>query len=287
MEKPRLQKFIRGDAIDPLRLTPRDTALLRDVYEFRFLNSEQLLALHEGSRRGIVNRLNGLFRHGYLDRPEVQKTKHLLSSHLVYSLDRRGVDALSADVAVREGMFRRIHEVKHTSALIAHALMISQFRATLTLALKKYPSSPRLERWLQGYDLKYILASRGQSSDLVPDAFFTVNDGGDLLDFFLEADQSTMDEGRMLKKMKIYWEWWRTSCHEKRLGIRNFRVLTITKNETRAENLCRITKEADDRKTGSNMFLFLSEARYSLAEPEAVLSPIWASPKGERHAILE
>ena len=234
-----------------------------------------------------MERLSLLYHHGYLDRPKVQKAKHLVSSHVVYSLDRKGVDVLSGGAEEREGILRRVRETQHTSALIAHALMISQFRATLTLALKKHPSSPKLERWLQGYDLKYVLASRGQSSDLVPDAFFTINDGGDLLDFFLEADQSTMDEARMLKKMRIYWEWWRTGRHDKTLGIRNFRVLTIAKNETRAENLCRITKEADDKCTGSNMFLFLSEMQYSLAEPEAVLSPIWASPKGEKHGILE
>ena len=87
--------------------------------------------------------------------------------------------------------------------------------------------------------------------------------------------------------MRTYWKWHRGKRHEKTLGIQNFRVLTITKSEERAEDLCRITKNADDRRTGSNMFLFLSETQYSLKKPEAVLSPIWASPKGEKHGILE
>ena len=34
----RRQKFVRGEATDPLKLTSRDTELLRDVFEFRFLN---------------------------------------------------------------------------------------------------------------------------------------------------------------------------------------------------------------------------------------------------------
>ena len=57
MPKPRRQKFIRSEETDPLKLTSRDLELIRDVAEFRFLNTEQLLALHEGSRRNIVERL--------------------------------------------------------------------------------------------------------------------------------------------------------------------------------------------------------------------------------------
>ena len=75
MDKPRRQKFVRNEAINPLKLTPRDMALLRDVGEYRFLNTEQLLALHEGSRRNLKERLSLLYHHGYLDRPKVQKKK--------------------------------------------------------------------------------------------------------------------------------------------------------------------------------------------------------------------
>ena len=90
MSKPYRQKFVRGEATDPLKIQPRDTALLRDVAEYRFLNTGQLLALHEGSRRNIVERLNRLYRHGYLDRPDVQKRARLVSTHIVYSLGRKG-----------------------------------------------------------------------------------------------------------------------------------------------------------------------------------------------------
>ena len=64
--KPRSKKFVRNQSADPFQLQPRDIALLRDVAEFRFANSEQLLALHEGSKRGILNRLSLLYHHGFL-----------------------------------------------------------------------------------------------------------------------------------------------------------------------------------------------------------------------------
>ena len=52
---------------------------------------------------------------------------------------------------------------------------------------------------------------------------------------------------------------------------------TITKTEARKENLRKITKEADDHKTGSVMFWFASEENYSPENPETILRPIWAN----------
>lgn len=285
MTKPRRKTFVRGEA-DPLKLQPRDLALLRDVSEFRFLNTEQLVSLHEGSRRGIANRLSLLFQHRYLDRPEVQKAARLSSPHLVYSLDRKGAEVLAKDAQEREGILRRIREVKHTSPLIAHASMISQFRVCLTLALKG--TDTKLVRWLQGNDLKVALRRRGENPELVPDAFFTLEDKGDLLHFFLEADRGTMSSARFVSKLRVYWRWWHEGRCEASLGITSFRVLTITPNSTRSENLRRAAKDADDRKQGSAMYLFAPETRYNVDVPEALLNAVWKCPKDDTpHSIIE
>jgi hypothetical protein len=277
--KPRRQKFVRGEA-DPLRLTPRDTAILADVAEYRFLNTEQLLSLHEGSRRNITERLSLLFQHGYLDRPKVQKAANLASAHVVYSLDRKGVDVLAKDAQERGGILRRVQEVKHTSPLIAHALMISQFRVCLTLALKGRPSV-KLIRWTQGNDLKTLLRHRGENPELVPDAFFILDTSEFKYPCFLEADRGTMTEERFVNKLRLYWRHYREERFNKTLGISHFRVLTITPNEKRAENLCRAAKEADDRKQGSGMFLFMSETAYGTTRPDAILQAAWKCPKFE------
>jgi hypothetical protein len=286
MPKPYRKKFVRGEATDPLKLTSRDLELIRDVAEFRFLNTEQILALHEGGRRNLKQRLSLLFQHGSLDRPKVQKTAHLVSSHIVYSLDRKGVDALSGNADEREGVLRRVRETAHTSALIAHALMISQFRICLMLALKQRPDL-KLTRWVQGNDLKVLPRHRGENPPLVGDAYFILETSEYKHPCFLEADRATMTEERFTNKLRMYWRHNREERFKPTLGVAHFRVLTITPNETRAENLCRAAKEADDRKTGSNLFLFLAETQYSLAKPEAVLLPIWASPKDEKHGIIE
>ncbi len=279
----RHKKFERSkEPPENVRIQPRDLELLRDIAEYRFLDTQQILALYPTSPRNVRLRLLKLYQDGFVERPRAQKTFPRSKQFLIYSLGEKGKELVSVS---RKEFSKQSKEVGFP--YLAHAMMVSQFRATLTLALRKYPSHPKIERWLQGYDLRDELASHGGRPELVPDAFFTIKDKDEFLDFFLEADQSTMEGKRMLAKMRIYWKWWRGLRHEKTLGIKNFRVLTITKSEERAENLCHITKQADDRRTGSNMFLFLSEKKYSLEKPEAVLSPIWTSAKGEKHALLE
>jgi hypothetical protein len=195
------------------------------------------------------------------------------------------VDVLSENVAEREGIFRRIRETEHTSALIGHTLMIAQFRICLTLALKNKPEV-KLTRWVQGNDLKVLLQKRGGNPPLVADAFFVLESGEWKYPCFLEADRATMPEERFVSKLRMYWRHNREKRFQDSIGITHFRVLTITPNETRAKNLCLAAKEADDDRKGSPMYLFLSEKQYSLAKPEAILQSVWASPKGE-HGILE
>lgn len=280
MPNPRRQKFVRGGTADPLKLQPRDIALLRDMAEFRFLNTPQILALHPGGRRNLLRRLSSLFEHGYLDRPTRQAVAKLGSSHLVYSLGRKGADTLIANAEEREGIYRRLKENEQTLPLIAHSLMISQFRVCLQLALRKYPDI-KLVRWSQGYDLKRVLSRGGENPSLVPDAFFLLDTPDHKYPCFLEADRATMTQERFLSKLKLYWRYNREKRFVESLGISNFRVLTITPNEGRTENLCRTAKEADDRHEGSLLYLFLSETRYNTDKPNCLLEAAWQSPKND------
>ena len=279
MTKARLKKFVRADSADPLKLQPRDSALLRDVGEFRFLNTPQILALHQGGKRNLLRRLTSLFQHGYLDRPESQTSARLSSSHMIYSLGRKGAELLAKDAKEREGIYRRVKENERTLPLIAHSLMISQFRVCLTLALKK--SDIKLTRWIQGNDLKSALQKHGEHPPLVADAFFVLETPTHKYPCFLEADRATETQERFVNKLKMYWRHNREQSFKDTLGISNFRVLTITPNEKRAENLCRGAKDADDRREGSLMYLFLSETRYNVETPEALLKAMWLSPKSD------
>ena len=287
MSKPRTTLFQRLEVADPLKLQPRDITLLRDVGEFRFLNTPQILALHQGGERNLLRRLSSLFQHGYLDRPEKQTSAKLSSSHMVYALGRKGAELLSKDAKEREGIYRRVKEVERTLPLMAHALMISQFRVCLTLAAKQHGA--KITRFTQGYDLKDMLRDvHGENPSLVPDAFFTLEEKGDVINFFLEADRGTMKTERVVDKLKTYWSWRSDERLKKKLRLTRFRVLTIAPSERRSDSLRNAGKGGDPRGDGSLMFLFTAETQYSLSDPKKLLEPIWKSPKDDTpHTILE
>ena len=287
MPKPRLKKFERAEVADPLKLQPRDIALLRDVAEFRFLNTPQIFALHPGGKRNLSRRLTALYQHGYLDRPQSQTSARLLSSHMVYALGRKGAELLSKDAEEREGIYRRVREAERTLPLMAHALMISEFKVCLTLAAKE--RGVKITRWSQGYDLKEILrAVHGENPSLVPDGFFTLEDKGDVINFFLEADRGTMATERFVNKLKTYWSWRSDERLKNKLRLSRFRVLTITTSEKRSDSLRNAGKGGDPRGDGSLMFLFAPETRYNTTTPKTILQTIWKSPKDDSpHSILE
>ena len=275
------KRLVRREVTDPLRLMPRDMELLRELGESRFLNTEQILALHPGGRRNFLRRLAAMYDLGYLDRPKVQSRSKLPSSHIVYSLGKQGVETIFGDAGQYQAVLRRLREIERSLPLIAHALMISQFKVCLTLATRKR-NDLKLERWLQGYDLKYSLKGRyGENPELVPDAFFVLGHDGYEYPVFLEVDRGTMTEERFVNKLKLYWRWWREERIKDSLGFTHFRVITVTPNETRSENLRIASKEANTDKKGSNMFLFTPDKNYSIAKPEAIFEPIWKSPKDD------
>src|SRR3989338_3093029 len=287
MSKPSSKLFQRLEVADPLKLQPRDITLLRDVADFRFINTEQILTLHTGSRRNLMERLSRLYHHGYLDRPVSQNSAQLTSSHLVYSLGRKGAEQLSKDAEEREGIYRRVREAEQTLPLMAHALMISQFRVCLMLAAKTHGT--KITRFTQGYDLKDMLRDvHGENPSLVPDAFFTLEDKDEVINFFLEADRGTMTAVRFVNKLKIYWSWRDDERLKKKLRLARFRVLNVAPYERRSDSLRNAGKGGDPRGEGSLMFLFASETEYSLATAKKILEPIWKSPKDDTpHTILE
>ncbi len=290
MPKHTSKKFVRSpDNGGRLRIQPSDVALLRDLSEYRFLNTEQVLALHHRGLRNLQRRLHDLYHAGYLERPPQQNISALPKGHIVYGLGAKGAELLYENREERAEKLRQVKLNRETTfPYIAHALMISQFRAALTLAAEKTGGKMKVARWRQGFELKNYLKLRGGTPELMPDAFFAIEQGDRRWNLFLETDRSTMTLDRFLVKLKTYWKWWWEEKYKEQLGISHFRVLTITISEERKENLLRVAKNADPRRQGSNMFLFISEKEFSLKKPEAVLSPVWLSPRdGLKHSFLE
>lgn len=294
MALPRFER--KPDQVGGIQLQDRDINIIHLVHDYRFLDSGQITALIGSSYQTTIRRLRKLYHHAFLDRPKSQAYLGWFKPReMVYALDDKGAEVLvekaglpREEVTGRWG--RKNKEVKYR--YMEHTLMISRFRATLTLALRDRAESKLLFWERESRDLRdkvyFLEGGKKRRLSIAPDGYFCIEDKGDLMYFFLEADRGTMTNKRFLRKMRGYWKWWKQGKHKKTFGIEAFRVLTVTYSERRKKNLRETTQAADDRNIGSSMFWFTSKERFDLEEPETILEPIWQIPRnGHRHRILE
>lgn len=292
--RPRFRRHRFGKP--PLVLQERDHEIIRLVADYRFITSEGIQVLIPGSDQTILRRLQKLYHGGYLDRPRSQQQRG--NEKMIYALGQHGAHLL-ARLAGNEpppiDWSEKNRQVR--VQYLEHALMISRFRAVLTLAAR-LRSDVVVESWRQGNDLRdEVLAESDERIERIPvcpDAFFVlrlVNEpaGRNRVHVFLEADRGTMTAKRVLTKLAGYWHYWRSERPADRFGMQNFLVLTMTATDERAASLRSIAGEIDaPRHRGLRMFLFGSERNLSLDEPQKILEPIWETPTDEtRHSLLE
>src|SRR5581483_5059743 len=188
------------------------------IYDYRLISTPQILRLFsDESADGLYRRLQKLFHHGYVDRLGTNP-----NAPMVYALARRGGEVLGVPVRKEPG-----------DRYIAHQLMIGDFRVALTLACRA---------------AAFELSWRPVPGDLPvrPDGFFGLRfpmlpDGRNRAFFCLEADRSTMPRERFVEKLRAYQAWSAVGGHTQALGIRAFRVLTVTKSPERRQSLLTAT----------------------------------------------
>jgi hypothetical protein len=284
----RLFKRLPGK-LPPLEITKRDLQILEFVQDYRFLNTEQIQALVGGSVRNVQERLSRLFQHAYLDRPlhqlELRNEGYRL---MIYALAPKGARFIASALGYLAPISRHLGEDNRTAKRfhLAHTLMVSQFRACLTLACKGNPDVALASWRVPEKSLARIRIGRFRAA-VIPDASFSLErTDGQRAHFFLEADRGTMTQVRFLRKLQAYW------LLSSKKGFADipdaFRVLTITNSSRRTENLRLTAKTADPKHKGSRMFCFATQDAYDLKHPEALLEHIWRTPADpERRSLLE
>lgn len=264
MGSSRLPRFKRSGAIAPLRLTPRDQEILKRVHRYRFLRSDHIAALTSGSTQQVGRRLQRLFHHGYLERPNCQIDYYQTGSRrMAYGVGRKGLDLLRRE---HPGRFRAPIAKSHKfigRLFLEHALVVSDVIVAVELACRQRGDV----RFLWAADAEEFVPSqwivtidRRLKCQLVPDCVFGLEYRGERYWYFLEADRGTMPVTRrslqpssIRRKFHCYAATWEQKIHQK-LGIRRFRVLTVTTKSNRVESMIRICR--DNIKTGRGLFLF-------------------------------
>jgi hypothetical protein len=224
----------------------------------------------------------------------LKSIRHPQQKH-IYTLSRA-----AAPVLVEEGLAgpeflnarSRAHEL--TPFFLKHEMMIVDVHAILEVAAKS--SSVRLTSWREGRELHEPLTVTDQFGvakvHFSPDAFFTLDDsarpsGASRRHFFLEADRSKETHPQFREKFRAYRHYLERGLHEDRFGIKNFRVLTITRTEERAKNLCATAQSYLPERWTWKYFLFSSLERFDLQNARPILEAVHLRPGDVRqHALM-
>lgn len=290
--------FIREKKADrpPLQIQGRDIEILQAVFEHRFLIVPLLASIFPPSEQdrtrrymgypvnvtdethsNLRRRLRKLFHHAYLTRFHLPT-----SAEHVYALDNRGAELLrerQLPLPLSIDWTEKNRDVK--TPYVEHTLMVARFRVALELATRVHPkiSLEHFER--ESLDLKAEWKRDNKRVYVNPDAFFILKDesqpsGQQYLNYFLEADRSTMQLSRMLDKYARYSLMFQDNIHKQAFDVSDFRVLTITKSRERASNLASITADeaAPIPHAHKSLYYFTTEETYSEHPPNSLAS-IW------------
>ena len=274
--RPRFRRAAREDR-PVFRLTDRDREMIKIIFEYRFITAgmlqdlvtpvkltknqqdaiEKLRAYKQAgatgtpdgaqtkTRREILRRLQMLYHAGY-----VQRQKLADGEPIIYSLGNLGADELMLHHGIDRQKIDWTTKAREAGErYIHHGLIISRFRHALEMALRDVPGVS-LDSWIPSGAFKAKVryqdtvrtreGTRTQIVDgvVIPDWLFVLKVGDKFIHCFLEADRSKMDHRRYLSKLKSYYAFYQTYVRdEKKAGIQQMRVLTVTISEARKDNL--------------------------------------------------
>ncbi len=303
----RRKRYTRGGASLRVELTDRDIDILKYVRASRFLRSTHIIALVDGSPKKLTERLGQLFHAGLLDRPRAQIDYHADgSTPMVYALGQKGAFVLAERFGGDDHRFDWARKNQRAGRrFVDHTLSIADVHIALTLACRNHPAAELLSahtlhaKLPEATQLKktpWLVSAKvpivGQMQDLgvVPDYVFGLRLHDDTRRcFVVECDRGTMpivrkalEQTSMLRKLLTYDAAWRAKFQERAFGWKNFRVLIITSDATRAETIRRAVASLNSGR-GSELFLITHAAHLDAV---GVLTDPWRDGKGRSVSLV-
>ncbi|HUU39591.1 MAG TPA: replication-relaxation family protein [Desulfatiglandales bacterium] len=297
-----------------ITINARDIEILKQVHRHRFISSEHITALIEGSQQSIVRRLGLLYHAGYLDRPKEQLGHWIYSKRIIYGLGNKGADILAGVLDLPRSKIDWTTKNREAGTVfLNHTLMIANFMVCLELAcrtsditiiwpddiLDEMPARDIKSGSPFGWNVTIQRPVKSKTRDIkigiVPDAVFGLEfEQGDVAYYFLEADCSTMpiirssfDKSSYLKKLLAYWSAKETGQIEAIFGFKAPRVLTLAISRDRIKSMIEANKGIDPRKAGFRMFYFARAADFSIKDPTGIFAKQWVNGREELCSMLD
>ena len=310
--------LVKPEKRESIVLTPRDTAIIRAAYRYRFLTTDQIQLLTGTTSRVKLNdRLRELWGADYLDRPEYQREMFAYADKrpTVHALGVAGARWLTQNHGVRFPAtidWRAKNKNIKSSDFIRHTLGVTE---TMLLAERDtnqveglriidreevWMCSPAYNpRSMRPYELPTdILWKDGSTTRRAtkPDYIFGIGDSrGERPTrglHFLEYDRGTehfirdkASQSSILQKMLGYADAYERKLHEDFYGYKRFRVLFVVEgNDRRIENMIAVYKAHVAERIPAGAFLFTTSVNLAAA---GFLAPIWQTARGEVLPLLQ
>ena len=269
----------------------------------RFATSDDLHRLVGGSKQGLTRRLQQLFHHSYLDRPPKQLALWSNGSRpLVYALGDEGAKRLREGgheiVGERRSRYWSRKNLDVSSSHIHHTSTITSFYVALKTACEQRGVELA---WTPEGDVlrdRVRLPRTKKRGSINPDGFahFRWKIPGKRRNrwAFIEIDTGSEPNSRetaygtdIETKMRSFWQWgFVEKRHQAKLSIPGFLVVfATTAGPRRIDNILATAKKIDPKKRGASMFW--AGHFTSTSDPAELLEPMWKTPDGARHSLLE
>jgi hypothetical protein len=289
----RLPRYRRASSPPRMQLTARDVRILSAVCDMRFLTREQVqeLLFSPSTASYCKRRLALLYHNSYLDRIYVPPLNTFGSTKAIYMLAAKGAGVVARDrkVEVRELAWRPRHNDRELYFL-KHTLSINDFRIRLTIAAGERGLSLAWtdERALRRREMKDYVQDpirHGRRLAVVPDGYFTLDDGERTSAFALEIDRATVEEKPFKQKVRGYGEWKLSGAYERRYGTKSLRVLWVVADVSRDSTRLERIKRWTEAEGGRSLFWF--STLDELTSETILGAPVWLKAGSEeRHPLL-
>lgn len=276
------------------RLTERDTAVVVDVYKYRYLKASQIADLHFPSQQTANRRLRSLVDQGYISYFTVPNIEER-----IYRITTAGAKLVAQVLGVAPGdlLWSKGTSPPKDYYFVQHFAAVSDFRIMLTKACEgsevdllgfipeyygKRHASGRVTKYIK--DVVFDVRNPREKISHTPDAVFALSKGGKPALFFLEIDRGTeslSNPERGVYKMIRFYEGLAKSGRFKGYGedfggaeFKVFRLLIVTTSPVRVRNM-RETLGALEQ--GSVFFRFIWLTDSIKLNSDTFWGSMWAS----------
>lgn len=263
-------------------LTERDEAVLRTVFEHKFLTTKQICTLHFSTHASYGSAIRACTR--VLNRLEGHRLLHRLerpvggrgggSTSFVWALDAAGDRLMRAEFN-KESRGRTYEPTTlflvHTLAIVDVRIMFEELARSGQIELLKVLTEP--------YNWRTSLGRAGTAQIVKPD-LYAMTASGDYEDaWFIEVDRGTESMSTLVRKSLIYQRHYESGSEQEALGIFPL-VVWLIGSQRRRERLA--ADIAADTRLNAALFRIIApdELPALIADPSSTPAAVRNDPKG-------